>query len=249
MTGSPLASVPVGRATMASALHDAANYHAWTASWTTPYLAEAGRLLDIGSGTANHLLHLGDRDLVSVDIDARVTEELRERFASTRPHWRFETADLTRSEDVARLGPRSFETVFSSNVFEHIPDDTAVFRAAHALLRPGGRIVLLLPAHQGLFGSVDALAGHHRRYDRDLVRSRFAETGFTEERIRYVNALGAVGWFVNNRLLRHRNIESRGIGVQIRLFDRVLVPLLRIVEGDRGMPFGQSILAVGRKPA
>ena len=121
-----------------------------------------------------------------------------------------------------------------------------MFQAAWDLLKPGGRIVLLLPAHQFLYGSMDRIVGHHRRYDRALIWERFQATGFIEDRIRFVNALGAIGWLVN-RLANHKDIESRSIGLQVKLFDRRPVPVIRKLEGDRDLPFGQSVLAVGRK--
>jgi len=242
------AAFPTGRATMAPALEDAANYHAWVHSWVAPYL-RGGRLLDVGSGTANHLQHLDQDEVVSVDIDRAVIEELRQRYGHSRPRWRFEALDIADPASVDRLGRGSFDIVWSSNVFEHIENDAAVFRAAGELLKPGGRLVLLLPAHQALYGSIDRIAGHHRRYDRALLRARFAAAGFAEEVIRYVNLFGAVGWLINNRLVNHRDIASKNIEVQVRLFDRVLVPLLRRLEGTRHLPFGQSVVAVGRKTA
>jgi hypothetical protein len=66
--------------------------------------------------------------------------------------------------------------------------------------------------------------------------------------LRYVNVMGAIGWFVNNRLLSHRDLSSGSINAQIHLFDRFLIPVLRRLEGARAMPFGQSLLAVGRRP-
>ena len=230
---------------MSPALHEATNYHAWTHSWVDPYL-RGGRVLDIGSGTGNHLRNVQADDLTSVDIDAAAVAELRARYATSKPGWRFETLDLTAPGAIDKLGRASFDVVFSSNVFEHIPDDVRMFQAAWDLLKPGGRIVLLLPAHQFLYGSMDRIVGHHRRYDRALIRERFQATGFIEDRIRFVNALGAIGWLVN-RLANHKDIESRSIGLQVKLFDRLLVPVIRKLEGDRDLPFGQSVLAVGRK--
>lgn len=133
-------------------------------------------------------------------------------------------------------------------MFEHIQNDETAFRNAAMLLKPGGRLVLVLPAHQALFGSMDMLAGHHRRYDRNLAVDRLTGAGLVPERLKYVNLVGAIGWFINNRLIRHKKLSSTPINMQIKLFDRFVVPLLRILEKDRNMPFGQSLICVGRKP-
>jgi SAM-dependent methyltransferase len=239
-----MTSLPSGRSTISSGLHEALNYHAWVHSWAAPYLT--GRILDIGSGTGNHLQELADRELVSLDIDPDVIAELQQRYAH-RTSWRFVQTDICETESVEALGLRSFDTVFSSNVLEHIPDDRLALRNAVRLLREGGRVVLLLPAHAALHGSMDRLAGHFRRYDRASVTALFEQAGVRPIRLRYVNLLGAVGWFINNRLVPHKDLSSRSINTQITVFDRVLVPVLRFLESDRSLPFGQSIVAVGER--
>lgn len=230
---------------MSSGLPLAKNYHAWTLSWIQPYLQ--GRILDIGGGTGNHLQGLTAHDLVSIDYSAECVAWLRERFRAEK-NFRFLHADITAAGIVRELEAGSFDTVLSSNVFEHIQDDQAAFSNSAKLLRPGGALVLVLPAHPQLYGSMDRLAGHYRRYDRRTVEARFAAAGLAAERLRYVNTLGAIGWYVNARLIPHRELSSNPINFQIRLFDALAVPIMRAVEGGRSMPFGQTLVAVGRKP-
>jgi SAM-dependent methyltransferase len=237
-----MTTLPSGRSTISSGLHTALNYHRWVHSWAAPYLS--GRILDIGSGTGNHLQELSEREVVSLDIDADVIAELQERHAN-RPNWRFVKADICSEASLEALGLRSFDTVFSSNVLEHIPDDRLALRNAVRLLRPGGRVVLLLPAHPALHGSMDRLAGHFRRYNRASVTALFEQADLRPMRVRYVNLLGGIGWYINNRLVPHRDLSSSSINTQIAVFDRVLVPLLRFLERDRSLPFGQTIVAVG----
>jgi SAM-dependent methyltransferase len=235
---------PVGVATMSSGLREATHFHDWTFEWIEPYVS--GRVLDVGGGTANHLLRLTDRELVSVELGADEVAALRQRFAHV-PRWSFVEGDFTDPGLVAELGPESFDTVLSCNVFEHIERDDLAFAHAAALLRPGGSLVLLLPAHQALYGSMDRLAGHHRRYDKSLARARLASAGLELAELRYVNVLGALGWWVNGRM-PHRDLSSGSINAQIGLFDRYVVPVLRRLERGRSMPLGQSLLCVGRKP-
>lgn len=243
MTEPTFEQTPVGTATMSSGLHGAQNYHRWTFSWIDHDVA--GRVLDVGGGTGNHMQYLTDREVVSIDLSLDCVEALRERHAAQR-RWRFEVGDITSEETVTVLGPASFDTVLSCNVFEHIGDDERAFRQAAELLRPGGKLVLVLPAHARLYGDMDRLAGHYRRYDRAMVRARLEAAGLRELRLRYVNAVGAIGWFVNSRFARHQDLSSGSINGQIGLFDR-LVPLLKKLEGDRGLPFGQSLICVAQR--
>jgi SAM-dependent methyltransferase len=238
------ATMPLGKDTMSSGLRSAENYHRWTFDWIREDVR--GTILDVGGGTANHLAYLHDREIVSIDLSEDAVVELRARFRE-RPNWRFESGDITNEALVSKLGTGAFDTVLSCNVFEHIPDDAAAFRQAYELLRPGGAIVLVLPAHQALFGDMDRLAGHFRRYDKHRVRHLMEGARFAVEKLRYVNIVGAVGWFVNNRLTSHDDLSSGSINGQIGLFDKLLVPVLRRLEGSRDMPFGQSLVCVGRK--
>jgi SAM-dependent methyltransferase len=231
---------------MSSGLESATNYHRWNYEWIAPYVS--GRILDVGGGTGNHLAFLGEADVTSIDLSSECVAELRERHKHRR-HWSFEVGDITRDDLVDRLGPSKFDTVLSCNVFEHIADDGRAFHNACRLLRPGGKLVLLLPAHSWLYGSMDRLAGHYRRYSKRYASERLAEAGLKEEALRYVNLVGAIGWYVNNRVMRHSDLSSGTINRQIKIFDRLLIPALSQIEGDRGMPFGQSLLCVGTKPS
>jgi len=237
--------IPLGRETMSSGLAEAKNYHRWNYEWIAPHVR--GRVLDIGGGTGNHLAFLTDREIVSIDLSPECVAELRERHR-VNTNWTFESGDITDPGIVHRFGAGSFDTVLSCNVFEHIPEDNLAFANAAALLRPGGRLVLLLPAHKWLFGSMDRLAGHFRRYTRADAARKLETAGLEQEALRYVNMVGAIGWFVNNRVVRHRDLSSASINSQIHLFDRYLIPVISKLEGRRGMPFGQSLLCVGRKP-
>ena len=238
-------SDPVGTATMSSGLRDATNFHAWTFEWIRPFVT--GRVLDIGGGTGNHFQHLTDLEMVSMDISSDCIADLSARY-SDRSNWGFRAGDITDPAVVADLGEASFDTVLSCNVFEHIPDDTLAFHHAARLLKPGGRLVLILPAHKALYGCMDRLAGHYRRYDRQLANERLADCQLEPEHLRYVNLVGAVGWFINNRIMSHDDLSSGSINRQIHFFDRYAIPVLRTLEGARSMPFGQSLICVGVKP-
>jgi SAM-dependent methyltransferase len=230
---------------MSSGLETAGNYHRWNYEWVAPYVG--GRILDVGGGTGNHLAFLKRAEIVSIDLSDAAVDELRARHKDL-PNWSFEVGDITDPALVERLGGAAFDTVLSCNVFEHIPQDELAFVRAAELLKPGGHLVLLLPAHEWLYGSMDRLAGHFRRYTRADAARKLAVAGLEEIALRYVNVVGAMGWFVNNRLITHRDLSAPSINGQIRLFDRFLIPLLKLVEGERNMPFGQSLVCVGRKP-
>jgi hypothetical protein len=107
---------------------------------------------------------------------------------------------------------------------------------------PGGRLVLLVPAHQWLYGAIDRAIHHFRRYERPVLVARMEEAGFRVEHTAFFNRLGILGWYANSVLMRRTRVP----GFQLRL-QNLLVPVLR-AESRLGLPFGMSLVAVGRKP-
>jgi len=213
---------------------------AWLFSTIRPFLGR--RVLEVGSGHGNLARLMLDRELVvATDIEPSAVAVLRAAFAD-RPNVAPRLLDIA---DPAALGLKdlSLDTVVSLNVFEHIERDEAAMRHVFDLLSPGGRIVLIVPAHGWLYGAMDASIGHWRRYDKRLMGERLARAGFQVEKLAYMNALGTLGWFVNGRILR-QTVPPSG---QLRLFNR-LVPLIEAVEARAEPPFGLSLLAVGKRP-
>ena len=155
-----------------------------------------------------------------------------------RPNIVVRRHDLTESIDALR-GYR-FDSALSVNVFEHIANDEGAMKAVYALLEPGGTFTLLVPCHPALLGGFDRDIGHHRRYTKRELRRKLEASGFTVERIRRSNPVGALGWLVNVRLLGLRRLRGTG------LFDR-LVPAFAVLDRVE-LPLGLSVIAVARKP-
>jgi SAM-dependent methyltransferase len=223
------------------ALSAARNYNDWIVSLTLPYLGE--HPIEIGSGLGDHAeawLNAGIHRVTVTDIDDTMVRRLKERF----------DGDLDERVEVLRMDPgnppdRSHSSLVAVNVLEHIEDDVGALCAAERLVRPGGFIIVFAPAHQHAMSSFDRSIGHVRRYSLDSMRSVFDSAGLEIEVVRYINAPGLLAWIVGMKWLRL--VPSDGIG--LRTWDRLVVPLTRRVESHVRMPFGQSVLAVGRNPS
>jgi SAM-dependent methyltransferase len=217
----------------------APNYNSWQFSRVAPYLGR--RICEVGSGIGNmSALIAGSRPelLVLTDTDPYYRGLLQDRFASS-PEVVVDQLTLPDLSARDRYQPYALDTVVALNVIEHIASDVEALGSIAGMLRPGGRAVILVPAFQMLFGSLDRELGHVRRYTRSSLGQRMREAGFRVEQAFYFNLVGTIGWWVNARLRKVPRIPVE----QLRYFD-ALVPMLRL-EDRVPLPFGQSVIAIG----
>jgi SAM-dependent methyltransferase len=136
---------------------------------------------------------------------------------------------------------RAYDCVLYVDVLEHIEDDATELARAARLLRPGGRIVVLSPAHQRLFSEFDRAIGHYRRYDAGMLR-RITPPGATLTTLRYLDSAGLVLSAGNRLVLRSGRPTVR----QIQLWDRWFVAASRRIDPALRWRIGKSVLAVWR---
>jgi SAM-dependent methyltransferase len=135
-----------------------------------------------------------------------------------------------------------FDCILYVDVLEHIEDDRTQIEAAARLVRRSGHIVVLSPAHHWLFSEFDKSIGHLRRYNRADLRSMMP-TGWVEEKLMYIDSVGVLLSLGNVLGLR----QSMPTQSQIILWDRVCVPVSRLVDRLFRGTVGKSVLAVWRK--
>ncbi len=90
-----------------------------------------------------------------------------------------------RNVTVETLGTERFDLVCAFEVLEHIEDDAAAVKDWAGRLRPGGWLLLSVPADQRRYGPWDELVGHFRRYDPEAITDLLASCGFGEIKVRY----------------------------------------------------------------
>jgi SAM-dependent methyltransferase len=217
----------------------APRFNAWMYDVIAPHLGR--RVLEVGSGIGNmsaHLLDGGPDHLVLTDMDPWYRERLADRFVS---HSEVRVDELLLPDPMAadRFADDRIDTIVALNVVEHIEDDTGALRTMREILTPGGRIVILVPAMEALYGELDRELGHHRRYTRRSLTAAFETAGFEVAHLFWFNRAGVPGWWFNGRVRKVKRIPID----QLRAFDG-MVPLLRL-ERFLPLPFGQSLVAIG----
>ncbi len=224
-----------------AAMDQAPNLHRWIWDEFRPYVGRV--VLEIGAGLGpftERIARLPGRVVYATDADPVLLGVLAERLGR-QPQVFIVPHDATQVF-VPPDGNRP-DTVLCINVLEHIEDDRRALQAIYASLAPGGRLLLFVPAHPWLYGTVDRAIGHFRRYTKADLLSKLTDAGFRVDRLWPFNLLGVAGWWWQGKVRRGTRLEPR----QTRWFDR-LVPVLRRVPGLRGGLVGLSWLVVARKP-
>jgi SAM-dependent methyltransferase len=217
-------------------LSDARNYQRWLADLARPHLGDDP--LEVGSG-------LGDYTALWLDDVSRftATEGDPQRLLALKSRFHDEPKVTVRELLLPTDEVGKHSAVVALNVWEHIEDQVAALRSAAALVRPEGKIVLLVPAFEFAMSRFDREIGHVRRYTTGSMRQAMTEAGLQIEELRYVNPVGLLSWIVMCRLLRQRPKN----GALLRAYDRMIVPVLRRAEQGRRPSFGQSVFVVARK--
>lgn len=144
---------------------------------------------------------------------------------------------------IADLPPGElFDCILYIDVFEHIPDDAAELARAATRLRPGGRVIILSPAHQWLFSEFDKSIGHCRRYSRPTLLA-LTPPSLVPVKCFYLDAVGLFASLANRMLLR----QSLPTLKQIKVWDRAMVPPSRIIDPLLFYRAGKTIVGVWEK--
>ena len=134
-----------------------------------------------------------------------------------------------------------FDTIIYIDVLEHIEDDRKELSEAAAHLNEGGRIVVLSPAWQHLFTPFDRKIGHFRRYTKRRLSK--CMTDLEVETAFYLDSAGYFASLINKLLLR-QSIPTRS---QILTWDRMIIPVSRVLDRIICRRFGRSVVVVWRK--
>jgi 2-polyprenyl-3-methyl-5-hydroxy-6-metoxy-1,4-benzoquinol methylase len=127
------------------------------------------RILNVGCGSGELSCRLGDRGHTVLGIDPEssyIELALGNAAATKHTNCSFQVCSI---EDFS--GPGDFDCVITTDVLEHIKDDRAAFAKMVSLVKPGGLVLITVPAGQWLFGYHDEQLGHFRRYSMKTLRT------------------------------------------------------------------------------
>ena len=219
-------------------LTEAKNYNRWIAE--NFYSSIQAPLLEFGSGIGNiSELISSYTPLCLTDTDARMLAHLKNKFS----HINDVSVDFL---DITQPPPEhlveSFQTVIGINVLEHVEDDEKALFHLGNVLKPSGRLLLLVPAKKWAYTDLDKQLGHFRRYEKKELAEKLVKASFQIEKLYFFNLVGLMSWIMRDKLQRSGGLRP----YQISSFDTI-VPILKRVELKISMPVGISLIAIAQK--
>jgi SAM-dependent methyltransferase len=234
---------PIGLKTL-ELFAGADEFNRWMYNAIAPYCK--GRLLEIGSGIGNLsqlLLDQGGKVILS-DLRSAYCQFLQHRFGDKSNLEGVVQLDLSVPFNIPGdplLAP-GFDTIIALNVVEHIGDDKIAIGNCVRLLRPGGRLVVLVPAFQSLYNALDKGLGHYKRYSRKGLNALLVEQGLEVKHSRYFNSAGILAWWMSGIILRKKSITAG----QLNLYN-LFLPVFRLIDAFMYRVAGLSVISIGEK--
>ncbi len=220
-------------------------YFGWQFAQFAPYVGK--RAVDVGCGLGSFVEHFvahGTELYRGVEND----DDLRRRFYERHRDPRIGLTAATDATDPAlaeEMKRDRIDTALCVNVLEHVERDDLALRRMIEGVAPGGHICLLVPAHPFLYGSLDALDRHFRRYTKSSLRDLVARAGGGRADwvdLYHFNAVAAFGWFLKGRVLKETRQEDENFAVM-----NAVLPIVSRAEKLLRPPFGLSLIAVLRR--
>ena len=203
-------------------------------------------VLEIGSGTgaiAHWLVQCG-ASVTAVEPEPVLAKKILPRFSSSE---NIEVIIGGSTDAYRQLSDKNkiFDTVIYLNVMEHISDDLGEFNKAKAILKPGGKLLVYVPALPWLYSQTDADTGHVRRYTKKLLREVTAKSGFEIVSLDYFEVVGIIPYLIVYKLLRRRVVTGSSSG----FYNKAILPLSLILHRImRGRLVGKNLVLVASKP-
>lgn len=203
------------------------------------------QILEIGCGTGHNLAMLskfGQVDAIEIDDAARA-------IASERLGRAVGSAPLP---DLAGVPENHFDLIAILDVLEHVEDDAAALVAMARRLKPGGQILITVPAHQWLWSAHDTINHHHRRYSKPALDAVIRKAGLQHNGLYWFNSilfpLAIASRLASNVSEKNESADAPPSGIVNSAF-QFLFGLERHLIGRVPMPIGLSLMTLVHKPA
>lgn len=208
-------------------------------------IKKPGSFIDIGAGNGLILQFFRDKgfEVTGMELSQKLVDSMKKN-----PSMRGIT--VVQGNITDEKGKETFDYVLASDVIEHIRDDMKALHNLFSFVKPGGLLLLTVPAHSFLFGKRDEAWGHCRRYDRkNLVENLGRLESGNVELVTYWNFFGFFGYFIAEKIFKKPiNEEFRYSNTfKNKAIRKIAEVFLRIEELFGFSPIGLTLLVGVRK--
>lgn len=218
----------------------ARNYHKWIIDTLKPFLR--GNIAEVGAGSGNFskllLEYLPGIQLISFEPSLNMYRKLQTVLVKEP---RLQAFNAFFGERVHEF-EGAFDAVLYVNVLEHIQDHYEELQLVRSSLKPGGHLCIFVPALPFLYSELDASIGHFRRYTKHQLVKLVTSVGFRITHVRYMDIAGILPWYLVFVLMK-RKIS----GGKVSLYDKLIIPPMRLIEKLLPIPIGKNLILVAEK--
>ncbi|WP_244931678.1 class I SAM-dependent methyltransferase [Nocardioides sp. W7] len=218
-------------------MQDAVRYNRFLVDSVLQHVTPGARVLDFGAGAGTYADMMREHGVSPFCLEPDPTLQAKLRANG------YEVLD----DDALRSQADSFDVIYTLNVLEHIKNDQEAAEDLAVLLKPGGRLVVYVPALEMLYSSMDTKVEHYRRYRRKPLERILRNAGLDITDSLYCDP---IGFFAT---LAYKARDGRGSDDgsiptgALKFYDRALFPLSRALHPVTGKVFGKNVLMVATK--
>ena len=215
---------------------DDANFHInYCLSFINKFIK--GNIIEIGAGCGSFTKNYYDskiKSLILTETDQLNITNLQKKFEKNS---NIRISDLS----IDKI-QNKFDTILYLHVLEHIKEDINELKNAKNKLNDEGHLVIMVPAHQKIYGNLDKAVGHFRRYEKDFFKKNLLDLELVS--FRYLDTMGYLLYYLNKIFFKNETFPSK---FKIFLWDKLFTPITILIDFLTNYSFGKCIVAVYKK--
>ena len=215
---------------------DDANFHInYCLSFINKFIK--GNIIEIGAGCGSFNKNYYDpkiKSLILTETDQLNITNLQKKFEK---NYNIRISDLS----IDKI-QNKFDTILYLHVLEHIKEDINELKNAKNKLNDEGHLVIMVPAHQKIYGNLDKAVGHFRRYEKDFFKKNLLDLELVS--FRYLDSMGYLLYYLNKIFFKNETFPSK---FKIFLWDKLFTPITILIDFLTNYSFGKCIVAVYKK--
>ena len=215
---------------------DEANFHIkYCLSTLKKYIK--GNILEVGAGCGSFTRNYYNDEIKNITLteaDKKNIVDLKENFKE------FKNIEIS-NKSVNQI-EKKFDSILYFHVLEHIENDLVEIENAKKKLNDGGHLIIMVPAHQKIYGNLDKAVGHFRRYEKNFFKRDLLDLKLID--FKYLDTLGYFLYYLNKVFYKNETYPS---DLKIFLWDKIFTPITIFVDFITRYNFGKCIVAVYKK--